>query len=90
MLDVFVIRDGEALTHGPRGHEFGPMGVVDRILHRVTSACVCADAMHKSAPAYTAPLGCSFSIMRSLSNILPRKGQSNLTQPSIILGFSLN
>ena len=31
-LDVFIIRDGEALAHGPGGHELGPMGVVDGIL----------------------------------------------------------
>ena len=31
-LDVFIIRDGEALTHGPGGHEFGSVGVVDGIL----------------------------------------------------------
>ncbi len=31
-LDVFIIRNGEALTHGPGGHELGPVGVVDGIL----------------------------------------------------------
>lgn len=31
-LDVFIIRDGKALSHGPGGHEFGPVGIVHGIL----------------------------------------------------------
>lgn len=31
-LDVFILRDGEALPHRPRGHELGAMGVVDGVL----------------------------------------------------------
>ena len=31
-LDVFILRDGEALPHGPRGHELGAVGVVDGVL----------------------------------------------------------
>ena len=31
-LDAFVFWDGEALTHGPRCHELGAMGVMDGVL----------------------------------------------------------
>ncbi len=41
---------------------------------RVTSECVCTGVMHKTAPAYRAPLVCSFNIMRSFSNMLPKEG----------------